>query len=170
MKRYIPWIVGLVLVAVFLAVLPSSVTIVPIADVEAQKKSEEFDPVAFVEGIWNTQMAPAVTEKAVDLASILSQFEVDDRGQAKKEQLTTVASEEGFITDGEAHVYLVKGEGTVTAVDTESRVGTMTLQLDGYEGPITVRLYSGPRIPSDETAMRDAVGFTNFGDFKDQTE
>ena len=35
---------------------------------------------------------------------------------------------------------------------------------------IMVRLYTGPRIPSDETAVRDAVGFLNFGDFRSQTE
>jgi predicted lipoprotein len=28
----------------------------------------------------------------------------------------------------------------------------------------------GPRIPSDETSIRDGVGFINFGDFKEQTE
>ena len=44
------------------------------------------------------------------------------------------------------------------------------MQLVGYDGPITVKLYIGPRIPSDETAVRDAVGFINFGDFRDQTE
>ena len=27
-----------------------------------------------------------------------------------------------------------------------------------------------PRIPSDETSVRDAVGFISFGDFKEQTE
>ena len=170
MKKYLPWIILLVLVAGFIAILPASVTIVPIAEVEAQKQLEEFDPVAYVEGIWSSQLLPAVTEKAVDLAAILNQFEVDAQGRAKKDQLTAIAEENGLITVGEAHVYLVKGEGTVTAVDTESRVGTLTLQLDGYDGPITVQLYIGPRIPSDETAVRDAVGFINFGDFRDQTE
>ena len=170
MKKYLPWIVIAVLAAAFILVLPSSVTIVPIAEVEAQKQLEEFDPVAYVEGIWSSQLLPAVTEKAVDLAAILNQFEVDAQGRAKKDQLTAIAEENGLITVGEAHVYLVKGEGTVTAVDTESRVGTLTLQLDGYDGPITVQLYIGPRIPSDETAVRDAVGFINFGDFRDQTE
>ncbi len=160
----------LCLLVAFIAVLPSSVTIVPIAEVEAQKQSEAFDPVAYVEGIWGSQIVPAVTERAVDLAVILTQFEVDEQGRAKKEQLIAIAEEDGLITVGEAHVYLVKGVGTVTAVDTESRVGTLTLQMDGYEGPITVKLYSGPRIPSDETAVRDAVGFINFGDFRDQTE
>lgn len=170
MKKYLPWIIGIALVAAFIAVLPSSVTIVPIAEVEAQQQSEAFDPVAYVDGIWESQILPVVEEKAVDLAAILSQFEVDEKGLAKKEQLTAIAQENGLITVGEAHVYLVKGEGTVTAVDTESRVGTLTLQLDGYDGPITVKLYTGPRIPSDDTAVRDAVGFINFGDFRDQTE
>ncbi len=170
MKRYLPWIVGLVLVAAFIAILPFSVTIVPIAEVEAQQQSEAFDPVAYVDGIWESQILPVVEEKAVDLAAILSQFEVDEKGLATKEQLTAIAQENGLITVGEAHVYLVKGAGTVTAVDTESRVGTLTLQLDGYDGPITVKLYTGPRIPSDDTAVRDAVGFINFGDFRDQTE
>ncbi|MBE2241077.1 MAG: DUF2291 domain-containing protein [Caldilineaceae bacterium] len=170
MKKYLPWIIVLALAAVFVAVLPSSVTIVPIAEVEARQQSEAFDPVAFVEGIWSSQIIPAVTERAVDLAAILTQFEVDAQGRAKKEQLTAIAEENGLITVGEAHVYLVKGEGVVTAVDTESRVGTLTLQLVGYDGPIIVKLYSGPRIPSDETAVRDGVGFINFGDFRDQTE
>ena len=31
-------------------------------------------------------------------------------------------------------------------------------------------LYVGTRIPSDETSVRDAVGFITFGDFKEQTE
>ena len=68
MKKYLPWIITLVLVAAFIAVLPSSVTIVPIAEVEARQQSEAFDPVAFVEGIWSSQIVPTVTEK-VDLQS-----------------------------------------------------------------------------------------------------
>ena len=170
MKKYLPWIIGLVLLAAFIAILPFSVTVVPIAEVEAQQLSEQFDPVAYVDGIWESQIAPLVAERAVDLAAILTQIEVDDNGKAKKEQLTAIAEENGLITVGEAHVYLVKGEGVVTGVDSESRTGALTLQLDGYDGPIAVKLYSGSRIPGDETALRDAVGFINFGDFRDQTE
>jgi predicted lipoprotein len=42
--------------------------------------------------------------------------------------------------------------------------------LDGYDGPIKVLLYIGTRIPSDDTSVRDAVGFIEFGDFREQTE
>jgi predicted lipoprotein len=159
MKLSIPWILGILLVIGFIAVLPFSVTIVPIAEVEAVEAAEEFDAPAFVGGIFDSRVVPTVQEKAVDLAAILDQFAVDERGIAKKDELVPIAEENGVITVGEAHVYMVKGQGVVTEVDTESRVKTMTVQLEGYEGPITVKLYTGPRIPSDETAVRDAVGF-----------
>jgi predicted lipoprotein len=170
MRRNLPWLIGILLVIAFIAVLPFSVTVVPIAEVEAVKAAEAFDAVTYVAGIFDSQVVPTVQEKAVDLLSILNQFSVNEQGLAQKDELIPIAEQNGVITVGEAHVYMVKGQGVVTAVDTESRVKTMTVQLDGYDGPITVKLYTGPRIPSDETAVRDAVGFLNFGDFRSQTE
>jgi predicted lipoprotein len=170
MRRNLPWLLGIVLGIAFLAVLPFSVTIVPIAQVEAVEAAEQFDAEAFVGGIFASQVVPTVQEKAVELSAILNQFAIDDQGNAKKDELVPIAEQNGLITVGEAHVYLVKGKGVVTEVDTESRVKTMTVQLEGYDGPIKVRLYTGPRIPSDETSVRDAVGFLNFGDFRSQTE
>ena len=170
MRRNLPWLIGILLVIAFIAVLPFSVTVVPIAQVEAVKAAEEFDAVTFVAGIFDSQVVPMVQEKAVDLPAILNQFTVNEQGIAQKDQLLPIAEQNGVITVGEAHVYMVKGQGVVTEVDTESRVKTMTVQLDGYDGPIAVKLYTGPRIPSDETSVRDAVGFLNFGDFRSQTE
>ncbi len=170
MRPNLTWIIGIVIGLTFIVALPFSVTIVPIAEVEAVKAAEQFDAAAFVAGIFDSQVVPTVQEKAVDLAAILNQFQVDAQGIAKKDELIPIAKQGGLITVGEAHVYMVKGQGVVTAVDSESRVKTMTVALDGYEGPITVKLYTGPRLPSDETALRDAVGFLNFGDFRSQTE
>ena len=170
MRRNLPLIFGILLVIGFIAVLPFSVTIVPIAEVEAVEAAEKFDAASFVAGIFDSKVVPAIQEKAVDLSAILNQFQVDDKGIAKKDELVPIAQQNGLITVGEAQVYMVKGQGVVTEVDTESRVKTMTIQLEGYDGPIKVRLYTGPRIPSDETAVRDAAGFLNFGDFRSQTE
>ena len=83
------------LLVAFIAVLPSSVTIVPIAEVEAEQLSEEFDPVAFVDGIWDSQIRAGRPGRAVDLAAILSQMEVDAKGKAKKEQLIAIAKKTG---------------------------------------------------------------------------
>ncbi len=170
MRHNLPLIFGILLVIGFIAVLPFSVTIVPIAEVEAVEAAEKFDAASFVAGVFDSKVVPAIQEKAVDLSAILNQFQVDDKGIAKKDELVPIAQQNGLITVGEAQVYMVKGQGTVTEVDTESRVKTMTIELEGYDGPIKVRLYTGPRIPSDETAVRDAAGFLNFGDFRSQTE
>jgi predicted lipoprotein len=145
-------------------------TVVKVEDVEKAVLSEAFDPVTYVDGIWDTQLLPAFHENAVDLSKILSEIELDADGTASKDSLTAIAQHYGLITVGEAHVYMVKGSGRITNVNTETSLGTVEVELDDYDGPIKVLIYVGTRIPSDETSIRDAVGFINFGDFKEQTE
>lgn len=145
-------------------------TVVKIADEEKAVQSEAFDPVSYVDGIWASQILPAFDEKAVELSNILSEIELNDQGTAPKDDLVKIAEHYGLITVGEAHVYMVKGSGTVSSVNTETSLGTVEVKLDGYDGPIKVLLYVGTRIPSDETSIRDSVGFISFGDFKEQTE
>lgn len=166
----------LVLILIVLAIgglvvgWPYAFTIVPIKDVEDVKQSEAFDPVSFVDSIWESRILPTMDEKAVELASILNEMDPAEDGTAPKDSLIPIAQENGLITVGEAHMYIVKGRGQVVEVNTQSSTGTVTLLLDGYNGPIKVKLYIGTRIPSDETSLRDSVGFINFGDFKEQTE
>ena len=88
----------------------------------------------------------------------------------QKEELIPIAEEYGLITIGEAHAYMVKGTGEVVSVDTETSTGIIELSLDGYTDPIKIYLYVGPRMPFDESAVRDSVGFILFGDFREQTE
>jgi len=145
-------------------------TVVKIEDVEIAIQSEKFDPVAYVDGIWASKLLPAFNEKAVELPKILAEMKVDADGTAPKEDLIAIANKYGLITVGEAHVYIVKGTGKIISVNTETSQGTAEVALDGYDGPIKVLLYIGTRIPSDESSVRDAVGFISFGDFKEQTE
>ena len=149
---------------------PAAFTVVPIAQVEQQKISEAFDPVKYVDSIWASKILTAVNSKAVNLADILTAMKPDANGMAAKAGLIEVAKKYGLITVGEAHVYLVKGEGKVISVDDQTSLGVMEIQPVGYDGPIQVKVYLGPRIPSDETSVRDGVGFITFGDFKEQTE
>ena len=149
---------------------PYAFTVVPIAQVEQQKISEAFDPVKYVDGLWDSKIIPTVNSKAVNVTDILTAMQPDAQGIAAKDDLIKVANQYGLITVGEAHVYLVKGEAKVVSVDASTSLGVMEIQPIGYEGPIKVFVYLGPRIPSDETSVRDGVGFINFGDFKEQTE
>lgn len=149
---------------------PYAFTVVPIAEVEQQKIDEAFDPVKYVDGLWDSEIIPTINAKAVNLTDVLAAMKPDAQGIAGKDDLIKVANQYGLITVGEAHVYLIKGEAKVVSVDTKTSLGVMEIQPIGYDGPIKVLVYLGPRIPSDETSVRDGVGFIDFGDFKEQTE
>jgi predicted lipoprotein len=160
----------LVLVVLCVLVWPYAFTVVTIQSVEQAKASEAFDPVAYVNSIWDSKLMPTITDKAVELKTVLNEFQPDATGKEPKANLLPVVQKYGHTTVGEAHVYLVKGSGKITSVDTKSSVGYAEVTIEGYNGPVKVKLYIGPRIPSDETSLRDGVGFINFGDFKEQTE
>jgi len=145
-------------------------TVVSIEDVEKAVQSEAFDPVTYVDGIWESKLLPTFNEKVVELSEIFSEMEPDASGTIPKDDLIDIANRYGLITVGEAHVYMVKGSGKIVSVNAETSLGTAEIVLDGYDGPIKVLLYIGSRIPSDETSVRDSVGFITFGDFKEQTE
>lgn len=145
-------------------------TVVTIEEAEETVQSEAFDPVAYVDGVWDSQLIPAFNDGAVELSQILSQMEPDASGAVPKEELIGIANQFGLITEGEALVYMVRGSGKIVSVNTETSLGTAELVLDGYAGPIKAQIYIGTRIPSDDTSVRDAVGFITFGDFKEQTE
>lgn len=160
--------IGAVGVAVFLVVaLLFGFTVV--SEEEEEAFNVEFDPAAYVDGVWDN-VRTTIKDEAVDLAAILTRLEPDAEGEMPKEALEPIVEEYGLVTPGDAHVYAVTSTGTVTDVDTEGLTRTMGLQVDGYDGPVDVRVYIGMRIPSAETAVRDAPGLIRFGDFKEQTE
>lgn len=170
MKRIRTVLLSMVLVGLVFVSARYGFTVVTVEQLEAVRLAGVYDADEYVDQIWQATLVPTVDQNAVDLAAVLTEFDVAEGGVASKDRLSAVAEEYGRVTDGEAHVYMVAGEGEVVEVDTESRVGTLTLSLDGYDGPTEVRLFVGPRIPSDESSVRDAVGFISFGDFRDQTE
>lgn len=144
-------------------------TIVTVAEATRIAAGEAFDAKSFVEAKW-PDITSTILAQGVDLATILAAIKTDPANMVTKDDLQGVADQFGLTTEGNAQVFMVKGRGTVSDVNTEKSTGFMTLDLEGYDGPITVKFYIGKRIPSDETSVRDAVGFISFGDFREQTE
>ncbi len=161
-------VAAIVIAGVFVvAVLLFGFTVVSVEEEEAL--TVEFDPVAYVDDNWDA-VRTAITDNAEPLANVLNEFEPGPDGKTPVEDLTPVAEALGLITTGEAHVYRIAGSGTVTDVDVESSKGSIGLDVEGYDGPVAVRMWIGTRIPSDESSVRDATGFIEFGDFREQTE
>jgi predicted lipoprotein len=171
MKRVLTIVISTaVFFGLWVLLWPYAFTVVSIAEVEQVKQSEAFDPALYVDNIWDSRLYPAINEQAVDITEILKEIQVDSMGMAEKDSLVEVGEKYAQITVGEAHVYKVKGRGKVIGVNTSTSTGTMELLLEGYNGPIIIKVYIGSRIPSDETSIRDSVDFITFGDFKEQTE
>ena len=75
-------------------------TVVTIEDVEQTVQDEAFDPVAYVDGIWESRVLPTFNEEVVELSKVLNEMEPDVNGKAAKENLIDVANQYGLITDG----------------------------------------------------------------------
>ncbi len=163
-------IIAVVTILVLFLAVRFGFTVVSIEAAEEAVQNEAFDPVSYVDGIWESKLIPTFEKKAVELCKILSEMQINADGTTSKEDLVPIANKYGLITEGEAQVYMVKGSGTITNVNIETSKGTAEVALDGYNGSIKIVLYIGARLPGDDTSIRDATGLVKFGDFKEQTE
>jgi predicted lipoprotein len=161
-------VVAIVLVGIFVVVaLLDGFTI--LSTDEQATLTDVFDPAAYVEDNWDAVQL-AIKEGAVPLADLLNAIQPEADGTVATADLAPIVAAMGSVLSGEAQVYRVTGTGTVTDVDVESSKGSVGIAVDGYDGPIKVRAWIGTRIPSDNSAVRDAAGFIGFGDFREQTE
>lgn len=153
MSKTIYWL------AIILLLGLSACTIVPIEEIEQIEQSEAFNPATYVESIWETRVIPTVADKAEDLPKVLVAIEAD---------LASAGKMYAMVSPSGAFNFVVKGQGTIDSLDTESRNGTAVMTITGYSGSVKVILQVGPLIRGD--SIRDGVGFIAFGNFKDQTE
>lgn len=95
----------------------------------------KFNAAEDVEKIWTSQAIPEL-EKAVDLPKFLTE---------SKGNLKSLAKQYGRYSMGDKGelCYVVKGQGRVMEVNREKKAGYMTVKLDGYEGPQSIRLQIG---------------------------
>jgi predicted lipoprotein len=123
---------------------------------DAAQADAPFDAVAFVNGIWDTQVLPTAQERATDAATLLPAIAADPN--AAGEQYGRRAG------TGAPYAFLVKGTGTVTAVDTAKPTGPVTVAVEGQE----LYLATGPVIAG--TALRDSLDFIDFSQFTNQLD
>ncbi len=119
----------------------------------------KFDPTAYADKIWDTKVVPTATDDAVEAATLLPALQADS--VAASEQYGKQAG------SGAPYAFLVKGSGTVVAVSKGNEVGSITVEVADV-GKTEVNLAVGPAFVG--TAVRDAVGFIEFGQFTNQID
>lgn len=114
-----------------------------------------FDPAAYGERTYEHKVVPAIERKAVDLPVLVRAMHTDMEEAGKRY---------GVRQGNGPYTFAVKGTGTAGAV----RSGLMHVTVPDLPPDTRVSLQVGPVI--NGTALRDAVGFINFGQFLDQVE
>jgi predicted lipoprotein len=117
-----------------------------------------FDAKTYADGIWDSKVVPTVTDKAVDAPTLLAALKADAAGAAKQYGKPS----------GSTYAYLIKGSGTVLALDDAGGPGKLEIDLSPADGKPDLLLAVGPVFVG--TALRDAVGFIDFNQFTNQVD
>lgn len=117
------------------------------------------DPNSFVEPIWKSKVIPTILAQAVDAVVLLPEIRANPEAAGQKY---------GRREATNPFNYMIKGSGKVTQVNTESRAGTMTVEIGNGSNLETINLQIGPVVIG--TALRDATGLVNFNQFTNQID
>lgn len=159
----------LLLLALCVAVALSACSKVPGVYTYASDKSGaassddgSVDPKTYVNENWAAKIVPTVHDKAVDVTTLAAAIAANPDAAGKQ-----YGHQSGT---GSPWSFLAKGTGTVTKVDSSAPTGPVTIQVPADSGgkAVTVTLATGPVIAG--TALRDAVGFIEFGQFTNQID
>ena len=122
--------------------------------------TDETRMAAYAEEAWEPKVMPEIASHVVPLTDLRAAIASDP--DAAGEQY-------GFPRDGETSPwnFAVSGEGKIVEAKLKSRAAKLQVDTDGDgKGDVTVQL--GPIIRG--TALRDAMPFIVFTDFRDQIE
>jgi predicted lipoprotein len=146
----------------FAASLASCVpwTVRPIGtETEAASGPPVASPVEYVDSIWSAKLTPAVLNGAVEVRALLDALAASPADAAQRY---------GHREANGPVYFLVKGRGTVTAVDTRSRMGLALVDVAPYDSRADISIQIGPVLRG--TALRDATGIVRFTDFINQLQ
>ncbi len=154
-SRVRPWMVWTGLLVVFL--VAAGLTTERVSTNEDSAEGEvATGPAAYVDERWESEILPALTDDATDLATVLAALDTD--ADAANEQYGTSPGA------GSAYSFAVTGTGVAGPVDGV----VVPVTVDGVSGDHEVVLQVGPAITG--TALRDASGLITFDDFVNQLE
>jgi predicted lipoprotein len=147
------------LIALFLAA-GSGCTFATVISLEENEQARGgFDALGYVDGVWDSQVVPTVTEQAISLTELLPQIEANQNAAIEAHGRRSGTGNYSFLTSVTA---------TGRELNTESQAGLLLLDVPDYSGPAQIALAVGPVIRGD--AVRDGVGFIQFNDFVNQMD
>jgi predicted lipoprotein len=150
-------------VGLFLISTLPGCTLATVRTLDEDKASKQgFSGEDYVAQIWESKVLPTYQEQAQDLPTLLALI-------ASNQQ--SAITQYGHRSGTGPYSFMVKGEGKITRLDTTSRTGVLLVDLNPPDGTPDITLIIGPLIKiSQRAAVRDAVGFVEYGNFVNQQE
>lgn len=128
---------------------------------EDEEAKAGFNPHHYVQEIWEARFIPTFLESAVEIGQLLEAIRID-----REAAITAHGNRSGTGNFS----FMAHGEARVLEVDTESRIGLMSVDFAPFDGQPDANIAIGPVIRRTNNAAIDAVGFIRFNDFVIQTE
>ena len=127
----------------------------------ANQTAEGFNAAGYVDSVWASQLTTHFDSKASDLATVIA---------AVKADLDKAGHDYGHraASEGSPWSFAVKSTGKVVSVNTESRAGTLVVEIASDAGPQQITLQIGPVVKG--TAIRDSLPFFSFANVTNQIE
>ena len=117
-----------------------------------------FDPVSYVENIWESKIRTTIHNDSEEITFILDHL-------FKNQELAE--EEYGHRSGTGSFSFMVNGKAEIVSLNKKSRVGTLGIKLEKeYDAEIYITI--GPVIKKD--SIRDAVKFIKFNDFVNQLD
>lgn len=126
----------------------------------ASGQTDEARMEAYAQEIWEPKVLPVIQENLVPLPELKTALAADADAAGKQD---------GLRPEGEANPwnFAVSGEGNIVEAKLDSRAAKLGIDTTG-DGVADVTVQLGPVIRG--TALRDAMPFIVFTDFRDQIE
>ena len=127
----------------------------------ANQMAEGFNAASYVDSVWDSKLIPHFDSKASDLATVIAAIKTD---------LDAAGHQYGHraAAEGSPWSFAVKSSGKIVSVNTESRAGTIVVEIGSNSGPQQVTLQIGPVVKG--TSIRDSLPFFTFGNVTNQIE
>lgn len=156
---------------ILIALLSSGCTIKKIGEEDKNKSGDEystwtksgkaFDPVAYVDSIWDEKLIPVFMEESDDVNVVLQALAEDKEAAVEQYGLKHKSGETEPI-------FKVKGSAKVVEYDDSSRNGLFMIDVPPFDGEPDVSMQVGPVIR--KTVIRDSVSFISFTDVGNQLQ
>lgn len=154
-RRIIPLMAAALVLVAGCKIIPT-----PTEEETAAAAAGGFNPDAMVSDIWEPKVLPYLRARAGSFAAV-NALALSDAGAAGERYGNPKKQANAPWT------YVASAEGTIVAVNTKSRAGSIDVDVDA-DGKADLRAQIGPALRG--TALRDALDFVDFNSFTNQID